>query len=207
MIKLLGARQHIRRAHRRTCLAKRRLVRLYHAQVAKTEIAHRPRGRANIERIARSDQHDAQTIDFRELRQGAPILKQSRARERTNSPGEVARGLSATSALERFCGSASFVVQIGANCDGTRRVNRGAVELDVLDHALLVDDERGAARKFILIRRHGIFLQNAVIGEHFAIHVAEQRKGDLDLFGKCGVGGWAVCADSENYGVAGFDFG
>jgi hypothetical protein len=98
-------------------------------------------------------------------------------------------------------------MQIRANCDGACGVNRGAVEFDVLDHALLVDDERGAPREFILVGCHGILLQNAVIGEHFAIHVAQQRKGDVNLLGECGVGGWAVCADAENNGVAGFDFG
>ena len=99
------------------------------------------------------------------------------------------------------------MMQIRANCDGARWINRCAIEFDVLDNAALIDHESGAPRKLVFVAAHGIFLQNAVIGEHFAVHIAEQRKGDVDLLGKCGVSGWAVCADSENNGVGGFDFG
>jgi hypothetical protein len=98
-------------------------------------------------------------------------------------------------------------MQIRANCDGARGINRGAIEFDVLDNAALIDHESGASRKFVFVATHRIFLQNAVIDEHFAVHIAEQREGDVDLLGKCGVGGRAVCADSENNGVGGFDFG
>jgi hypothetical protein len=98
-------------------------------------------------------------------------------------------------------------MQIRANRDGVRWVNRGAIEFDVLDNTALIDHESSASRKFVFVAAHRIFLQNAVIREHFAVHIAEQREGDVNLLGKSGVGGWAVCANSENNGVGGFDFG
>ncbi len=91
--------QHIRRAHRRTRLAKRRLIRFHHSQAAKTEVAHRACGRADIQRVARSHEDHAQAIGFRRLSQGPPILKQSRPSSRTNSAAKNRRGLSVSSAL------------------------------------------------------------------------------------------------------------
>jgi len=48
--------------------------------------------------------------------------------------------------------------------------------------------------------------QDAVGLEHFAVHIAEEREGDPDLFGEGGVGGGTVHADAEDFGVRGVDF-
>jgi hypothetical protein len=62
--KLFGIREDRRCAYRRARFAISRLERIHHAQVAKSEIAHRPRSRANIESISRGNEYHAQTIEF-----------------------------------------------------------------------------------------------------------------------------------------------
>jgi len=69
-LELLRIRKHGRGADGRARFAKRRLVRLDHAQMAEAEVAHGARGRANVERIARRDQNDAQTVEFSRSQQG-----------------------------------------------------------------------------------------------------------------------------------------
>ena len=61
---LFGAREQRRCADGGTRLAKRGLVGIHDPQAAETEIAHRAGSRADIERVARGDEHDAQTVEL-----------------------------------------------------------------------------------------------------------------------------------------------
>ena len=61
-----------------------------------------------------------------------------------------------------------------------------------LDDALLVDDDVGAQSPLVRFILDVVALEDAVGLEHFAIHVAEQRKGDADLFGERGVGSGTI---------------
>ena len=51
-------------AHGGTRLAKGAFKRIYNPQVRAAEIAHRAGCRADVERIARRNEHDAQAIEF-----------------------------------------------------------------------------------------------------------------------------------------------
>jgi hypothetical protein len=86
-------------------------------------------------------------------------------------------------------------MQLGADVDRIRRINRAVAFLDVLDFALLVDDEGGAIGKLKLVIQNAVFLGN------LTRHIAEERKCDSDLFGECCVGGESVDADSKYCGV------
>jgi len=63
-LELFGAGEQRRGADGGTRLAKRGLVGIHDAQVAKAEIAHRAGGGADIERVARGNEHDAQTVEL-----------------------------------------------------------------------------------------------------------------------------------------------
>jgi hypothetical protein len=71
----------------------------------------------------------------------------------------------------------------------------------VLDDALLVDDDVGALRPFISFLLHVIALENPVRGQDLLIHVAQQWKGDINLFGKRGIRRRTVHTDSKNLRV------
>src|SRR5579863_542582 len=72
VLELFGGGENVRCPDRGTRLAKRRPVRIDHAQMREAEVTHGARGGANIERIARGNQHYTQTVEFRgEWRQAA----------------------------------------------------------------------------------------------------------------------------------------
>jgi hypothetical protein len=97
-------------------------------------------------------------------------------------------------------------VQSGANRDSAVGIHGAIALLDMLDFSFFVHDDGGALRPLIFSALDVIGLQNLVRGEDFLIHVAEQREGDPDLLGECGVGGGTVNADAEDHGVACFEF-
>jgi len=74
---LLGAREHGRSADGGAGLPKRGRIGLYDAQMAEAEIAHGASGGADVERVARLDEDDAQAVGFSGAEQ-APILKHAR---------------------------------------------------------------------------------------------------------------------------------
>jgi hypothetical protein len=86
-------------------------------------------------------------------------------------------------------------VQLGANVDRTRRINRAVAFLDVLNLSLLVHDKRGAVGELHLIIQDPVFLRD------LARHVTEQRKFDSDFLFERRVGRRSVNADPENRGV------
>ena len=71
----------------------------------------------------------------------------------------------------------------------------------MLDDAVLVYYERGAAPEASL------FVEDAVVFNDFSFEIAEQRKGDPDLFGESCIGGGTVNANTENLRAGGFEFG
>jgi len=85
---------------------------------------------------------------------------------------------------------ARFALQIGAQIDGVGRIDRSAAFGDLLNAALLIHHKRGAIGKL------GVVIQDPVLLEDFALHVAQQREFYADLVGKFGVGGNGVDADA-----------
>jgi DNA-binding response OmpR family regulator len=73
---LLRRRQHGGGAHRGASALKRNIVRIHDSQTLETEVAHGPSGGADVERIARVHQDDAQMIEFSRSRQAVSILRQ-----------------------------------------------------------------------------------------------------------------------------------
>ena len=65
----LCVRQQRRRTDSGARLTKSSFIWGYHSQVTETEVAHGASGRANVKRIARSHQDDAQTVEFSRNRQ------------------------------------------------------------------------------------------------------------------------------------------
>ena len=98
-----------------------------------------------------------------------------------------------------------FFVQVGADRESRVRVNRAIALLDVLDDAVLIDDDVGALRPLVSLVFLVVVLQNAVGSEHFLIHIAQQRELYIDLLGEGGVRGWAIHAYAKNFRVGGID--
>ena len=66
--------RHVGGAHGGPRFAKSRVVRIHHPQAGKAEVAHRARGRADVERIVRRHQDNAQAVETGRSGQGAFIL-------------------------------------------------------------------------------------------------------------------------------------
>lgn len=90
----------------------------------------------------------------------------------------------------RFCS-----VQLGADVDCVRRIDRAVSFLDVLDLSLLIHNKRRAVRKLKLIVQDAVFLRD------LPGHIAQQRKLYSDFFGEGLVGGRSVNADAKYCGV------
>lgn len=82
-----------------------------------------------------------------------------------------------------------LLMQVRANGNRRIRIHRAIAFFDVPDDAFLIDDDIRALRPLILFLLHRISLQDAVRREHLFVHVAEQRKINVDLLGERGVGG------------------
>jgi len=92
-------------------------------------------------------------------------------------------------------------VELEANVDGVVGIHCARVELDVLNFSVFVYDKCCSARPLVFVAAHGVFLQNPVGGEDFVIHVTEKWKRHADLLRESRVGGRAVNAKTENFGV------
>ena len=86
-------------------------------------------------------------------------------------------------------------MQVRADIDRIRRVNRTAAFLDMLDLALLVHDKGGATGKLSFL------IQDSVSFRDFALHVAKKWKFDSDFLGERCVGGGSINADAKYGGV------
>jgi len=76
-LELFGAGEQRRGANRGARLAKSQLVGVYYAKMEETEVAHSAGGGADIERITRADEDDAQAIGFGVGRQGTRVYSRS----------------------------------------------------------------------------------------------------------------------------------
>ena len=81
------------------------------------------------------------------------------------------------------------------------RVDGRLPDFDVLDHAVLVDDESGAVRESLL------FVQNSVVFGDGPLEVAEKREVKVFLLRERRVGGRTVHADAENLRIVLLEFG
>jgi hypothetical protein len=88
-----------------------------------------------------------------------------------------------------------FLVQIGADVDRIGRINRTAAFLNVLNLALLVYDEGGAACKLSFLVEDSVGLCD------LALHIAQEWEFNSDFLGEGGVRGRSVNADAKNRGV------
>jgi hypothetical protein len=85
---------------------------------------------------------------------------------------------------------------------GAGRIDGFVAFLDVLDLAVLIDDERSA------IRISAVLVKNSVVLDDRAFcKVAQNWKSNSVLFGELAIGIDAVGADAENLCVVGFEFG
>jgi hypothetical protein len=103
--------------------------------------------------------------------------------------------------------NALFLGQLGANGDSIVWIDGALFFFNVLDDALFVDDEGGALGPLKFVTLNVVRLQDAILLQDFATHVAEQREGDADFLGEGFVSRRAVDTDSENYRVRSFEFG
>src|SRR2546426_112496 len=86
----------------------------------------------------------------------------------------------------------AFFVQGGADSEGRVGIDGAVAFVDQLDDALLVDDDVGAKGPLVGLVLNVVPFQDAVGLEHPAVHIAEERESDTDLFGEGGVGGGTV---------------
>jgi hypothetical protein len=94
-------------------------------------------------------------------------------------------------------------VQSGAHGQSSVGIDGAVAFFHELNDALLVDDDVGAQSPFIGFIVLVVFLQDAVGFEHLAIHVAEERKFNANLFGERGVGSGTINTDTEDFRIRG----
>lgn len=98
-----------------------------------------------------------------------------------------------------------FLMQIGANVESVIRINSAFVELDMLDDSLFVYDDVGALRPLVVFALDVIPLEDAVVLEHFLVHVAEEGKLDVNLLGECCICCGGIHTDAENCRIVGIN--
>ena len=79
--------------------------------------------------------------------------------------------------------------------DNSSRIDCGISFVDVTNDAFFIDQESGAISEALL------FIEDTIILNYSAFEIAQQRKGNLKLFGKFAVGGNTVYTHSENLSV------
>ena len=97
-------------------------------------------------------------------------------------------------------------MQVGTNRQRSVGIDGALPFLDVLDQAVFVDDNVSSLRPMVRLVLQVVDLQDAIFSEHLLVHVAEQRKFDIDLLGKGGVGRGTVHTYAKNFRVGGVDF-
>src|ERR1700687_84477 len=100
-----------------------------------------------------------------------------------------------------------FFRKFRAKSDGIVWIDGAGLFFHRLNHAFFVDDEGGALRPIIFFFLDVVHFQDAVLFQHFAVHVAEQREGYADFLRESVVGGRTVDADAENDSVGSFELG
>src|SRR5215469_16351166 len=95
-----------------------------------------------------------------------------------------------------------FPVEVEADRFGGVGVDGGVAAFDVANDAVFVNDAVGAQGPLVVIALNVVDFQDAVGGQHLAVHITEKGKLDVDLFRESGVGGRRVHADPKDGGVA-----
>jgi len=72
-LEFFGASEERRGADRGARLAERQFVGVYHTKMEESEVAHGTGGGADVEGIARTDEYDAQAVEFRMGSQGRRV--------------------------------------------------------------------------------------------------------------------------------------
>ena len=72
-LELFGPGEQRRGADRGTRFAKSQLIGIHNTKMGEAEVAHRPGGGADVEGIARTDEYDAQAVEFGLGRQGRRV--------------------------------------------------------------------------------------------------------------------------------------
>jgi len=98
-----------------------------------------------------------------------------------------------------------FLVQVGADGERGIRIDGAFVKINVLDDAILVDDDVCALRPLIIFALDVVTFEDSVVLEHFLIHIAEEREFDVDLLGECGVCCRGIHTDAENHRIRGIN--
>jgi hypothetical protein len=96
-------------------------------------------------------------------------------------------------------------VQVGTHRDGSIGIDGAVACLDVTDDTVLVNDNVGPQGPLVAFPLDVVLLENAILREHPAVHVAEEGKFDVDLLGEGGVCCRAIHAYTENFRIIGID--
>jgi hypothetical protein len=97
-------------------------------------------------------------------------------------------------------------VEVGADGESVVRIDRGVALFDVLDDAVLVDDDVGALRPLVSFALHVVAFKDAVGRQHLLVHIAEQGKLDADLLGEGGIGCGGIHTYAEDFRIRGINF-
>ena len=95
-LEFFGAGEQRRGADGGTRLAECQLIRVHHAKMEESEVAHGTRGGADVEGIARTDEYYAQAVEFGVGRQGRrvysrrAVMKQKEKRKRKDAAWKAA---------------------------------------------------------------------------------------------------------------------
>ena len=76
----------------------------------------------------------------------------------------------------------------------------------MLDDSVFVDHDICSQRPLIGLALHVVAFEDAIGREHLFVHVAEQRKFNIDLLRESGVGRWRIHADAKNFRIRRIDF-
>jgi hypothetical protein len=98
-----------------------------------------------------------------------------------------------------------LLVQIRAHGHRRVRIDGTIPFLDVLDHAIFVDDDIGPLRPLIGFVLDVVAFEDAVFLQHLLVHIAQQGELDVDLLREGGVRGGTIHAHAKNFGVGGVD--
>src|SRR5579859_524498 len=91
-----------------------------------------------------------------------------------------------------------FFVEVHADRECIVRIDRAFIFLDVLNDPFFIDDNVRTPRPLVRFALDVVSLEDAVVLEHFFVHVAEEGELDVDLLGERCVGRGGIHTDAEN---------
>ena len=96
-------------------------------------------------------------------------------------------------------------MQVNTNGDSGVGIDGAVAAFDMADDAIFVDHNVGAESPLVAFALDIVALKNAVRGEHFVIHIAEEWEFDADLLGESSVRGRTIHANTENFRIIRID--